>query len=81
MSTTEIEIKKALLDARVKQIDIARNRHVSRQFVSNVIKGLRTSMRVKKAIAKATRKRIEDLWPPEPRRVQGFAQNDKRKAA
>lgn len=66
MSVTEIEIKKALLDARVKQIDVARKLHLSRQFVNNVIKGQRPTKRVREAIAKAVGKRVDELWPPGP---------------
>ncbi len=81
MSNSEIQIKKALLDARLRQIDIARNLRITRQGVSAIVRGKHSSLRVKRAIAKATRKRVEELWPLEPRRVQGFAQNHKRRAA
>ncbi len=72
MSPIEIEIKKALLDARVRQIDIARKLVVSRQFINKVIKGQRPTKRVRKAIAKAVGQCVEDLWPQT---------NHKRKAA
>ena len=63
MSIREIEIKKALLDARVKQIDIARKLRISRQYVNVVIKGRRNTARVRRAIARAAGKRVRDLWP------------------
>lgn len=66
MSITEIEIKKALLDARVKQIDIARKLKITRQFVNIVIKGRRPTKRVRMAIAKAVGKRLDELWPSGP---------------
>jgi transcriptional regulator with XRE-family HTH domain len=66
MSPTEIEIKKALLDAQIKQIDVARKLRISRQFVNKVIKGQRPTRRVRRAIAKAVGKRVEELWPSGP---------------
>ncbi len=66
MSTTEVEIKKALLDARLKQIDVARKLQVSRQFVNAVIKGQRPTRRVREAIAKAVGKQVDELWPSKP---------------
>ena len=66
MSITEIGIKKALLDARLKQIDVARKLHVSRQFVNSVIKGQRPTRRVREAIAKAVGKAVDELWPSKP---------------
>ena len=66
MSSIEVEIKKALLDARVKQIQIARKLRVTKQFIHSVIKGQRRTAYVRKAIAKAAGKRIEDLWPSRP---------------
>ncbi len=65
-SIIEIEIKKALLDARVKQTDIARKLRITKQYVNVVIKGRRSTLRVRKAIAKAAGKRFEELWPSGP---------------
>lgn len=47
----------------VKQAWIADQLHVSRTAVSNVIKGIVESRRIKSAIASAVGKTIEDLWP------------------
>ena len=76
--TDPIEIKIALIRANVLQSKIARKMGVSKVIVTNVIKGRRTSMRVRKAIAKAIGKRVEELWPPEPRKIQGLQENHKK---
>ncbi len=65
-STTEIEIKKALIDADVKQIQIARKLRISKQYVNKIIKGQRRTAYVRKAIARAAGKRLEELWPSSP---------------
>lgn len=58
-----IEIKVALLRSKQTQAQIARRLGISKQYVNTVIKGKRTTMRVRKAIAKAVGKRVEELWP------------------
>lgn len=68
MSPIEIEIKKALLDTGVRQIDIARKLKISKQYLHKVVKGQRRTVYVRKAIAKAARKRMRDLWPSSPSR-------------
>ena len=64
--SNQIEIKIALLRAQKKQTDIARKLGITKQFVNCVIKGQRRTAYVRKAIAKAAGKRIEDLWPSGP---------------
>ena len=64
--TDPVEIKIALIRARKSQADIARNLGVDKAIVTRVIKGQRTSKRVRMAIAEAVGKRIEDLWPSRP---------------
>jgi len=64
--TDPIEIKIALIRANVLQSKIARKLGVSKVIVTNVIKGRRTSMRVRKAIARAVGRRVEELWPSGP---------------
>jgi lambda repressor-like predicted transcriptional regulator len=61
-----IEIKIQLLRAGKTQASIARELGVNRSFVNNVIKGHRSTMRVREAIAKAVGKRVDELWPSRP---------------
>ncbi|MCL4873086.1 helix-turn-helix domain-containing protein [bacterium] len=42
---------------------IARSARVSRQWVSMVVNGHKKSRRIRKAIAAAVGKEVEDLWP------------------
>jgi plasmid maintenance system antidote protein VapI len=65
-STTFKEIKKALIDADVKQTDIARKLGITKQYIHVVIKGQRRTAYVRKAIARAAGKRFEELWPSRP---------------
>ncbi len=65
-STIHKEIKKGLIDVDLTQTDIARKLKISKQYVNVVIKGRRRTLRVRKAIAKAVGKRIEELWPSGP---------------
>jgi len=61
-----IEIKIMLLRAGKTQASIARDLGVNRSFVNNVIKGHRSTRRVREAIANAVGKRIGELWPSGP---------------
>ena len=63
---TPIEIKILLLRAGVTQTSIANKLGVTLGFVNQNINGQRATKRVRKAIAKAAGKRIEDLWPSGP---------------
>jgi len=63
---TPVDIKILLLRAGVTQTSIARKLRVSLGFVNQNINGQRATKRVRKAIAKAAGKRIEDLWPSGP---------------
>lgn len=77
----------------VSNQDIARKYNVSETWVSLVLHGKGESRRIKKAIARSVRVRIEDLWPADATlRRQGFGgreamagkpdeKNNKRKAA
>ena len=90
--TDPIEIKIDLIRANILQSQIARKLGVSKVIITNVIKGRRTSRRVKKAIAKAIGRRVEELWPADAEAMAGRPscvetsagrpeQNHKRKAA
>jgi lambda repressor-like predicted transcriptional regulator len=61
-----IEIKVLLLRAKINQVAIARKVGVSASHISNVIKGRRSTKRVRVAIARAVGKRVSELWPPRP---------------
>jgi transcriptional regulator with XRE-family HTH domain len=61
-----IEVRIALLRSRKTQVQIARRLGISKQYVHKVAKGQRRTAYVRKAIAKAAGKRIEDLWPSSP---------------
>ncbi len=61
MSNREI---KALIVLKNKSITgIARDARVTREWVSLVVNGHRKSQRIRKAIAQALGKSVEDLWP------------------
>lgn len=61
MSNREI---KALIVLKGTSIsDIARQARVSRQWVSMVVNGHKKSKRIRKAIAQAVGKPVEELWP------------------
>jgi len=61
--TDPLEIKIALIRSRKTQAQIARKLGVSKAQVTMVIKGKRAQKRVRRAIAKAVGKRVEELWP------------------
>lgn len=65
-SSTHKEIKKALIDADATLAGIARKKKVSRQFVHSVATGKRRTERIRRAIARAVGKRVEELWPSGP---------------
>lgn len=58
-----IDINYLLRKNNSSQVAIARKLKVSRQMVSQVVHGVRPGHRVRKAIAKAVGRRVEDLWP------------------
>lgn len=64
---TPKRIRILLMENDVRQARIADHLGVSRTAVSNVIKGIVESRRIKSAIASAVGKKIEDLWPKEDR--------------
>ena len=70
MNSTEIKI--LMIRAGVKQISIAKKLGVSDAYVNQTIKGIRNSARIKRAIARALKQPMEELWPE---------QHHKRKAA
>jgi len=58
-------IKKAQIDADVKNIDIAREYGCSEAFVSQVISGHRRSRKLERFIARKLNARVEELFPRE----------------
>jgi predicted transcriptional regulator len=62
---TPKKIRILLMENDVRQARIADQLGVSRTAVSNVIKGIVESRRIKNAIASAVGKKLEELWPSE----------------
>ena len=60
---TPLDIKIELLRAGVSQADIARECEVSRSQVSRVIGNQCVSDHVRRAVATAIGKGVEDVWP------------------
>lgn len=61
MSTREI---KALMILKgITSVDIARKTGVSATWISLVLNGRKPSKRIRKAIAQAVGKPVEELWP------------------
>ena len=58
-------IKARLLEAGIKQVDIARQIGVDPSAVSAIIAGRKRSRRVREAIARALGVKIQELWPEE----------------
>ena len=56
------EIKILMIRKDIKQADIARKLKVSKTAIHNVIKGISTSKRIKKAISDALGVNVNDLW-------------------
>ena len=61
-------IKGLLVMACIKQVDIARAQKVSRAIVSEVVSGRKKSARIRRAIARALKVRVSDLWPEKTER-------------
>lgn len=55
--------KVAMLEAGVSGLDIATALNVSKQAVSNVIRGRKKTQRIAEAIARACRRPVEELFP------------------
>ncbi len=60
---SNLEIKALIVGTGTSITAIARNAGVSREWVSNVVNGHKNSKRIRKAIAEAVGKSVEDLWP------------------
>jgi predicted transcriptional regulator len=60
------EIKYRMLVARVKQKDIAVSLGISLQAVNQVVKGQRSTPRIREAISAAIDCPVSDLWPDAP---------------
>ncbi len=62
---TPAEIKAALLLRGISQAEIAEVIGCSRDLVSHVINGRRTTRRIREAVAKALGRDVEAIWPDE----------------
>lgn len=57
------EIRAELVRRGVKTVDIAAECNVARPSVSHVIAGRRSTLHIRKAIAKAIEKPVSEIWP------------------
>lgn len=60
---TPNQIRAEMMLKNIRPVDIARRLNVTRSAVTNVIKGVKTSQRIREAIAEAIGKDVEALWP------------------
>lgn len=60
---TPNQIRAAMILKNVRPADIARRLNVTRGAVSNVISGLKTSQRIREAVAEAVGKEVDAIWP------------------
>jgi len=58
-----LEVKILLLKAGVTQAAIAQSLGISRSAVSHEVNGRMYSARIRKAIARAVKRKTKDLWP------------------
>jgi transcriptional regulator with XRE-family HTH domain len=58
-------IKALLVEAGIKQVDLARQLGVDPSAVSVILSGRKRSRRIRLAIARALRYDVRDLWPDE----------------
>jgi len=56
-------VKALMVQAGIKQVEIAAGEHVSTALVSGVVAGKKRSIRIRKAIAEALGMKVSDLWP------------------
>lgn len=61
---TPLEIKIELLKAGISIRQLARQEGVSHTAMSYTIHGVNKGLRLRKAVARALGKRIEEIWPP-----------------
>ena len=62
---TPQEIRIEFIRAKTTMAEIARAAKVTRNFVWQVVYGLRHTRRIREAIAQAVGKSIQELWPEE----------------
>lgn len=60
---TPNQIRAEMMLKNIRPVDIARRLNVTRSAVTNVIKGVKTSQRIREAIAEAIGKDVEAVWP------------------
>ncbi len=58
-------IKALLVEAGIKQVDLAKQLSVDPSAVSAIVSGRKRSRRIRLAIARALRYDVRDLWPDE----------------
>lgn len=62
-------VKSLLVLNGIKQVTIARELSVRPSSVSLIVSGKKTSKRIRKAIARMLKMKIEDLWPANKRKA------------
>lgn len=60
---TPNQIRAEMMLKNIRPVDIARRLNVTRSAVTNVIKGVKTSQRIRTAIAEAIGKDVDAIWP------------------
>ena len=79
-----IEIRIRMMRLGISASEIAAKLNVTEPFVHQVITGIRTTERIREAIAEAVGKPVEKLWPnknPQSAKSIAHSNNQKRKAA
>jgi lambda repressor-like predicted transcriptional regulator len=62
---TPLEIKIELLKAGISIRQLAKQQGVSHTAMSYTIHGINKGFKLRKAVAQAIGKRVEEIWPPE----------------
>ena len=66
---TPLEIKIELLKAGISIRQLARQEGVSHTAMSYTIHGVNKGLRLRQAVARALGKRVEDIWPPQAKKI------------
>jgi lambda repressor-like predicted transcriptional regulator len=66
---TPLEIKIELLKAGISIRQLARQEGVSHTAMSYTIHGINKGSKLRRAVARALEKRVEEIWPPEAKTI------------
>jgi lambda repressor-like predicted transcriptional regulator len=67
---TPLEIKIELLKAGISIRQLARHVGVSHTAMSYTIHGINKSQRLRKAVAQAIGKNVDEVWPPASKKIE-----------